>query len=176
MKEYSCNHIKVIIKRGDITEEETDAIVNPANSYMIMGGGVALAIKRKGGEIIEREAIKQAPVKVGEAISTTAGKLKTKYVIHAPTMEKPAQRISIKNVEKACLAALRKAEELKIKSISFPALGAGVGGISAFDSAKTMITVIKNMRNKLSLEKIVLVAWSNKDYDEFIRAADSLLE
>jgi len=72
------------IKKGDLTEEDSEAIVNPANSLMIMGGGVAYAIKKKGGEEIEKEAIKKAPVEIGKAVVTKAGKLKTKHVIHSP--------------------------------------------------------------------------------------------
>ncbi|MFH7882684.1 MAG: macro domain-containing protein, partial [Candidatus Aenigmatarchaeota archaeon] len=108
----------LIIKKGDITEEECDAIVNPANSLGIMGGGVALAIKKKGGEEIEREARAKAPIKVGEAIATKSGKLKCKYIIHSPTMEKPAQKITLENVKLATRAALELARKMNLKSIA----------------------------------------------------------
>lgn len=79
--DYSYKNVKISVITGDITRLEVDAIVNPANSMLIMGGGVAGAIKRVGGKEIEDEALKYAPVPVGKAIATKAGKLKAKYVI-----------------------------------------------------------------------------------------------
>jgi O-acetyl-ADP-ribose deacetylase (regulator of RNase III) len=98
--------MSVSIITGDLTKLEVDAIVNPANSTLIMGGGVAGAIKRVGGKEIEDEAFKSAPVSVREAIATNAGKLKAKYVIHAPTMEKPAMQATVDNVRLAMKGAL----------------------------------------------------------------------
>jgi len=167
----NIGHIKVVIKEGDITEEDVDAIVNPANSLMIMGGGVAGAIKRKGGEEIEREALKYAPVPVGKAIATSAGRLKAKYVIHAPTMERPAMRIDISNVKKAATAALLLASKMKLKSVAFPALGAGVGGVSIRDSITTILSTIKLHESELEfLKEVRLVAWGTKAYEEFVAA------
>ena len=90
--------MSIVVKRGDITQLSCDAIVNPANSFGYMGGGVAGAIKRIGGNEIEREAVSKAPIRVGSAIATTAGTLPCKYVIHAPTMKQPAMRINVNNV------------------------------------------------------------------------------
>ena len=76
--------IKVVI--GDITELRADAIVNAANNKLLMGGGVAGAIKRKGGRVIEEEAVKKGPIEIGQAVQTRAGELAAKYVIHAATI------------------------------------------------------------------------------------------
>src|SRR3989338_5638355 len=76
--------IKVIM--GDITELRVDAIVNAANNKLVMGGGVAGAIKKKGGRVIEEEAVKKGPIEIGDAVATSAGELAAKYVIHAATM------------------------------------------------------------------------------------------
>ena len=85
-------NVIIEVIKGDITKVHVEAIVNPANSLMIMGGGVAGAIKRVAGDEVEREAMKYAPVPVGSAVATGAGKMKNvKYVIHAPTMERPAE-------------------------------------------------------------------------------------
>ena len=159
---------------GDITELSVDAIVNPANSLMIMGGGVAAAIKRKGGEEIEREARQYAPVEVGEAVVTHAGKLPARYVIHAPTMERPAMRIESSNVAKAVRAALRKASELYLTSIAFPGMGTGVGGVPYSEAAKVMIkTIIEFVKeHKTSLKRILLVAIDNELYREFCKAIE----
>ena len=91
---------------GDLTEMDAEAIVNPANSLGVMGGGVALAIRRKGGREIEEEARAKAPIHVGSAVLTTGGRLKARHVIHAPTMAMPAERIGIENVALATRAAL----------------------------------------------------------------------
>lgn len=99
--EYGYRDVKISVITGDITKLKVDAIVNPANSMLLMGGGVAGAIKKVGGKEIEDEALKSAPISVGEAIATNAGKLKAKYVIHAPTMEKPAMQTTVDNVKLA---------------------------------------------------------------------------
>ncbi len=168
--------IEIVVEKGDITLEKADAIVNPANSLMIMGGGVALAIKRRGGGIIEKEAIKKAPVPVGKAIHTTAGRLNAKYVIHAPTMERPAQRIPIDNVKAATRAALEVADKLNIESIAFPGMGTGVGGVPEDEAAKAMVeTIIEFAKDypETSIKKVVLVAFTDSLYTAFRKAVES---
>src|SRR5229473_1705355 len=76
----------VLVERGDITDWEVDAIVNAANSTLAMGAGVAAAIKRKGGVIIEEDAMRQGPIEVGEAVLTTAANLPATHVIHAAAL------------------------------------------------------------------------------------------
>ncbi len=136
--------MKIKVLKGDLTEINTDAIVNPANSLGYMGGGVAGAIKRKGGEEIEKEAVEKAPIPVGKAIATTPGRLKCRYVIHAPTMERPAMRIGVDNVEKATRAAFELAKSMKLKSIALPGMGTGVGGVKEEDAAIAMMNVAKD--------------------------------
>lgn len=137
----------VRILKGDLTELDIEAIVNPANSLGYMGGGVAGAIKKKGGKEIEEEAIKKAPIPVGEAIATISGKLRCKYVIHAPTMERPAMRIHLENVKRATRAAFELAIKMGIKSIAFPGMGTGVGGIKEEDAAKVMMEIARDYKN-----------------------------
>ncbi|MCS7131368.1 MAG: macro domain-containing protein [Hadesarchaea archaeon] len=150
-------NVKISVKCGDLTSEEVDAICNPANSLMIMGGGVAGAIKRTGGEEIEREARKHAPVSVGNAIATTAGKLKVKWVIHAPTMERPAMRTTSQKVYSATLAALKCAESIGATSIALPGMGTGIGGVPHVDAARAMIQAIKDFGfTASSLRKVIL--------------------
>jgi len=152
---------------GDITNIKVDAIVNPANSHGLMGGGVALSIKDKGGSEIEKEAISKAPIKVGEAIVTTAGKLKAKYVIHAPTMEEPAQPSNITSIKMATLSALKKASELKISSIAFPGMGTGVGGVPKTKAAQAMMETIKDFLSQSTLKEIILIAYNQEMYEAF---------
>jgi O-acetyl-ADP-ribose deacetylase (regulator of RNase III) len=120
-----------------------------------MGGGVAGAIKRVGGREIEQEAVKQAPIPIGTAVATTAGSLSCRYVLHAPTMEQPAMRIAVDNVEKATHAALQLAEELHLHCIALPGMGTGVGGVSPRDAATAMVSIIKQYADRF--ETIMLV-------------------
>jgi len=174
--EVKVGDITVKTVLNDITEVRVEAIVNAANSLMVMGGGVAGAIKRKAGEEVEREAIRKAPVPVGEAIATGAGRLKAKYVIHAPTMPRPAMATDLEAVRKATRAALRLANQLKVESVAFPALGAGVGGLRVRDVARVMGDEVKNAINQgLKLKKILFVARSEEALREMEAALrDSL--
>ncbi len=137
----------IIVKTGDITKVSCDAIVNPANSYGYMGGGVAGAIKRVGGNEIEKEAIAQAPIFIGSAVATTAGTLPCRFVIHAPTMKKPAMKIPVENVAKSTQAALKLGKEMQIKNIAIPGMGTGVGGVSPADAARAMVKVAQEFEN-----------------------------
>jgi len=150
--------LKVI--RGDITKLKCDAIVNPANSFGYMGGGVAGAIKRAGGIEIEKEAVNKAPIPVGSAVATTSGTLPCKYVIHAPTMERPAMRTNEEKIKKAIKAALITAKNLGLKSIAIPGMGTGVGGVNAGNAAHVMVDVAKEFVN--DFEEIVFVDINNE--------------
>lgn len=145
----------IIVEKGDLTRISCDAIVNPANSFGYMGGGVAGALKRSGGAEIENEAISKAPIDVGKAVETTAGSLPCKYVIHAPTMEEPAMRIGVENVTLATRAAFNLGVELNLKSIAIPGMGTGVGGVSTDDAAQAITRIAKEFENKF--EKIILI-------------------
>jgi O-acetyl-ADP-ribose deacetylase len=147
---------KLETKIGSITTIQADAIVNPANSFGYMGGGVALAIKIVGGQAIEDEAISHAPIQIGEACLTTSGDLVSKSVIHAPTMHNPAERTDAHKVKCAIEAALIMADSEGMRSIAIPGMGTGVGGIGKKEAAKVMISAIKKMKFQ-SVERIILV-------------------
>jgi len=155
----------IIVEEGDITKLVCEAIVNPANSFGYMGGGVAGAIKRAGGKEIENEAISKAPIPLGEAIVTTSGELPCKKVIHAPTMEQPAMRIKAENVQVATKAAFNIAKNLKIKTIGLPGMGTGVGGVSVDDAAKVMVKIAKDFED--NFDKIILVGYNQELVDSF---------
>ena len=155
--------VEIVAITGDITKQKVDAIVNPANSWMIMGGGAAGAIKRMGGKEIEDEAVKHAPVPVGKAVATGAGRLKAKYVIHAPTMERPAIRISVENVRLAVRAALELASQLKLRSVAFPGMGTGVGGLALEEASEAMIDEAKkHVERGTHLKRIVFVGFRDE--------------
>jgi len=157
--------MSIIVEKGDITKLVCEAIVNPANSFGYMGGGVAGAIKRAGGKEIENEAISKAPIPLGEAVVTTSGALPCKNVIHAPTMEQPAMRIKTFNVQQATKAAFNVASDLNIKSIAFPGMGTGVGGVSVDDATKAMVEIAKEYENKF--DKIILIGFNQELVDCF---------
>jgi len=128
-----------------------------------MGGGVAGAILRAGGREIQHEALKQAPVPVGKAIATTAGELKARHVIHAPTMERPATQIGKQNVELAVRGALECARRLGVKSLAFPGMGTGVGGFDLNEAAKIMVNeVVRHINSGTSIERIILVGFGEE--------------
>ncbi len=162
--------MKIKVLKADITSLQVDAIVNAANSYGYMGGGVAGAIKRIGGIEIEQEAAAQAPIPVGFAVITTAGKLKCRFVVHAPTMEQPASLVDAGNVKEATRAALECADEKGLKVIAFPGMGTGVGGVPKDKAAQAMVSEIKKFKGK-SLQEVILVGFDN----EMVKAFEEVL-
>jgi len=161
------NHIRISLVKGDITEIECDAIVNAANNRLWMGGGVAGAIKRKGGQSIEREAVAKGPIKIGEAIHTGAGALKAKYVIHAAVMGDD-RRTDAAKIYEATKSALLLAEQLAAQSIAFPALGTGVGGFPYKESARAMLKAIEELAPSLrNIQEISFVLWGEEAFNAF---------
>jgi O-acetyl-ADP-ribose deacetylase (regulator of RNase III) len=160
-------HITVI--QGSILSVNADVIVNAANSHALMGGGVAGVIKRAAGIEVEQEALKQAPIPVGQAVLTSGGKTKFKGIIHAPTMLEPGMRIPAENVARATKAALSLADEKGFISIAIPGMGTGVGGVDPDDAARHMIRTIRSVSAQ-SIQQVILVdidpamvaAWRNE--------------
>lgn len=164
----------VRLRIGDITEVEADAIVNAANNRLWMGGGVAGAIKRKGGRVIEDEAVKKGPIPVGEAVVTTAGNLKARYVIHAAGMGTDL-RTDEEKIRSATKNALLRAEELRLKSIAFPSIGTGVGGFPMDDAARIMLETVKEHAKQFtSIQSITFVLFGEDAYKSFERALKAL--
>jgi O-acetyl-ADP-ribose deacetylase (regulator of RNase III) len=172
LKCFSIPNGILIVEEGDITEARVDAIVNAANSQLWMGGGVAGAIKRKGGVEIEKEAVEKGPVPIGKAVVTSAGKLKAKYVIHAPTMEYPAMRIPLENAVKATKAALEEAVRLGVESIAFPAMGAGVGGLDVEKVSEAMARVVAETDHP---KIIVFIAYGREAYEKMVAGVSRVL-
>ena len=159
--------ITIKLLQGDITEMECDAIVNPANNRLLMGGGVAGAIKRKGGVEIEKEAVAKGPIQIGEAVWTGAGSLKAKFVIHAAVMG-PDRETDEKKIYQATKSSLLLADELGLKSIALPAFGTGVGGFPYKESAKAMFKAIEETAFSLkNLQQITFVLWGEEAYNSF---------
>lgn len=167
---------KIRVVTGDITKMEVDAIVNPANSQLIMGGGAAGAILRAGGDQIQEEALRKAPVPTGKAVATTAGKLKARFVIHAPTMTRPAMPTSRENVRLATRAALECASQLGATSVAFPGMGTGVGGLNLEIATEVMIAEIKkHVESGTPLKNIMLVGFNADLARAFERSLQKIL-
>ena len=161
---------KIRVVQGDITDQTTEAIVNAANNHLWMGGGVAGAIKRRGGDSIEREAVAQGPIPVGRAIVTGAGKLAARFVIHAAVMGQDLQT-NADMIRDATANSLLVADSLKLRSIAFPALGTGVGRFPADACAHIMLdTVRKHLAGHTALQEVVFVLWDEKTYQAFQHA------
>jgi O-acetyl-ADP-ribose deacetylase (regulator of RNase III) len=152
---------------GDLTEMDTDAIVNAANAQLILGGGVAGAIKRKGGPAIQEECYKIGGTFVGGAVITTGGNLKAKHVIHAvgPRMGEPDEDNKLKN---ATLNSLKVADENHLKSISFPAISTGIFGFPIDRCAEIMLkTTVEYLKGQTGLEKVVFCLFGRDSYEVF---------
>ena len=161
--------VRIIVEQGDLTQKKVNAIVNPANSAGLMGGGVAGVIRRVGGSIIEEEAVKHAPIPIGKAVLTTGGNLPCHSVIHAPTMVRPAERATAEVVRKATEGALCCADEAGLSSIAFPGMGTGVGRLPVDVAAKTMVEAIRAFPAK-KLKEVYLIGFEKEMVEAFQNA------
>jgi O-acetyl-ADP-ribose deacetylase (regulator of RNase III) len=172
--ELKIKKTTIRLETGDITDSETDAIVNAANNHLWMGGGVAGAIKRRGGQKIEDEAVAQGPIPIGEAVITTGGDLKASHVIHAAGMGTDLRTDEDKIRATTC-NALKRADEAGLKSIAFPSIGTGVGGFPVAKAARVMIGTVREFAIGVdtTLETVVFVLYNQDIYSEFENALRS---
>ena len=126
---------------------------------------MAGAIKRVGGAEIEKEAVNRSPIAIGKAVSTSAGSLTCKYVIHTPTMKRPAMRTDVENVRLATQSALRLAKEMGLTSIAIPGMGTGIGGVTHRKAAVTIVKIAKEFED--SFETIFLIDINKGMTDSF---------
>lgn len=155
------------LQKGDITEMDADAIVNAANSQLILGGGVAGAIRRKGGPSIQEECNRLGGTPVGTAVITGGGNLKARHVIHAvgPMMGEGDEDNKLKN---ATLNSLKVADENNLKSIAFPAISTGIFGYPLDKCAKIMTKTVRDYaQGETGLERIVFVLYDDMAFDAF---------
>ena len=140
-----------------MTEMDVDAIVNAANNDLQLGGGVAGAIRRKGGPAIQEECDRIGTIAIGEAAITTGGKLKARYVIHAASMQLGG-RTAPESLRASTRNSLARAAEKGLKTIAFPAVGTGIAGFPMRDCAEIMLDeVATHLKGKTSLEKVYFV-------------------
>lgn len=161
---------RIVIQQGDLTEMDADAIVNAANNDLILGGGVAGAIRRKGGDGIQGECNEIGSIPVGYAAITTGGKLKARFVIHAASM-RLGGGTTAGALRSSTAHCLRIAKERGLKSIAFPAVGTGVAGFPLEECAKIMLgEAAEHLRGETSLEAIHFVLFDDGAKEVFQRA------
>ena len=161
--------IDLSVVEGDITGLEVDAIANAANDRLWMGAGVAGAIKRAGGEEIEREAVAKGPIEVGDAVATGSGRLAARWVIHGAVMGQDLQTDEnlIRRTTRRCLEV---ADELGAESLALPAFGTGVGGFPLDECAGLMVAAAREHQPE-TLERVVFAVFG----DEARQAFDAAL-
>jgi O-acetyl-ADP-ribose deacetylase (regulator of RNase III) len=163
--------VELEVLQGDIAALEVDAVANAANDRLWMGAGVAGALKRAGGEEIEREAMAKGPIRVGTAVATSAGRLPARYVIHGAVMGQDL-RTNADLVERTTSACLALADELGCRSLALPAFGTGVGGFPLGECARLMVRVARAFEPH-SLERVVFAVLGEDAYAEFTAATDA---
>jgi O-acetyl-ADP-ribose deacetylase (regulator of RNase III) len=164
------------LAEGDITDLDTDAIVNAADIALQLGGGVAGAIRRKGGPRIQEECNKLGGTYVGGAVMTTGGNLKAKYVIHAvgPRYGEEHEDEKLKN---ATLNSLILADKNNLKTIAFPAISTGIFGFPKDRCAMIMLsTTIAYLEGPTRLERVVYCLYSQNTFEIFQKALQSLAQ
>lgn len=166
---------RIVIQEGDIAEMESDAIVNAANNDLMLGAGVGGAILRKGGDSIQKECDEIGSIPVGYAVITGAGKLKTRYVIHAASMGLSGEPTTAKSLRTSTAHALRLAAERKLNSIAFPAIGTGVSGFPIDECAQIMLAeAAGHLKGETSLETIYFVLFDKHSCEIFQSTWDKL--
>ncbi len=171
----TINNTKISVVEGDITEADTEAIVNAANSYLSHGGGVALAIVKKGGNEIQLESNeivkRKGPLKVGEAVLTKGYKLKAKYVIHVvgPQWGEGDEE---NKLEKAITSVLTLAKEHGIKSLSIPAVSCGIFSFPKEKGTKIIVkTILKFLSSNGGVFNEIRLIGIDKEIPELFKEA-----
>lgn len=164
---------KITLIEGDIAEQDVDAIVNAANSHLILGAGVAGVIREKGGPTIQKECDEIGPIEVGAAAMTGAGDLPARHVIHAAGMP-PGGVADEKSVRDSLRASLELAATHKLSSIAIPGIGSGVGGLSLQRCAEVSLEVARqHLASDTSLDEIRFVLFGEPAFRLFEMVNDS---
>lgn len=167
---------RIVILQGDLTEMSLDGIVNAANNELQLGGGVAGAIRRKGGPQIQKECDDIGPVPIGGAAITSGGNLKARYVIHAASMQLGGQTTA-HSLRSSTAHSLRIAAQKGLKTIAFPAIGTGIAGFPIRECAEIMLReVAKHFEGPTSLEKVYFVLFDQEALHFFESAWEEVKE
>lgn len=166
---------RIELQVGDIADAEAEAIVNAGNTDLVMGAGVAGAIRRRGGRAIQDACDRLAPIPLGEAVRTTGGELSQPHVIHAAVMDWGGVATET-SIRESTRSALRVARENNLRSIAFPALGTGVGGFSLRACAEIMLSEAQDFLDgdPGTLERVLFVLYGEQPYRTFENVLDSI--
>ena len=158
---------KIGFSCGDLTNSAADAIVNAANNDLLLGGGLAGAIRRKGGPAIQQECDAIGSIPIGSAAITSGGSLKARFVIHAATMQLGGLTTAAA-LRSSTAHCLRIAADKNLKSIAFPAVGTGIAGFPMLQCAEIMLDeCVKHLKGETSLEKIHFVLFEQSALETF---------
>lgn len=157
--------LELEVVEGDITALDVDAIANAANDHLWMGAGVAGAIKRAGGEEIEREATAKGPIAVGTAVATSAGRLAARHVIHGAVMGQDL-RTTPELIERTTRSCLEVADGLGCESLALPAFGTGVGGFPLDECARIMVTAARDYEPR-TVRRVVFAVFGDPAAEAF---------
>jgi O-acetyl-ADP-ribose deacetylase len=160
--------MQLAVVEGDIAALEVDAIANAANDRLWMGAGVAGAIKRAGGEAIEREAVAKGPIPVGTAVATAAGRLNARYVVHGAVMGQDL-RTNADLVARTTRSCLEVADELGCRTLALPAFGTGVGGFPVDECARLMVAESRRFEAS-ALDRVVFAVFGEDAEQAFQEA------
>jgi O-acetyl-ADP-ribose deacetylase (regulator of RNase III) len=164
---------RIVLREGDITEQEVDAIVNAANSHLVLGAGVAGAIRQKGGPTIQEECHRIGPIEVGDAAVTGAGNLPARFVIHAAGMP-PGGVATEESVRSAMRRSLELAREKQCRTVAVPAIGAGIAGFPLQRCAEVLLEEARaHLEAGGGLEEIRFVLFGEPTYRVFEMVDDA---
>lgn len=174
MSELNINGKKIILIEGNIVLLDVDAIVNAANKSLLLGGGVAGAIRNTGGSSIQEECNKIGPIDVGEAVITKGGNLKAKYVIHAvgPVYGEGDED---QKLARATLNSLKIANKKKLKNIAFPAISTGIFHFPIQRCSKIMFKVTTEFLEKNDYPReVIFCLYGEKAHSIFSNTLEKL--
>jgi O-acetyl-ADP-ribose deacetylase len=164
---------EIEVRQADITKLEVDAIANAANTDLRHGGGVAAAIARAGGRVVQDESDEAAPIGLGDAVETSAGEMPARWVIHAATMELGGPT-SAEVIRRATASTLARADELGAKSLGLVAFGTGVGGFPIEEAARIEIEEVRrHLEAGSGIEHVVFAVFGDEAREAFEEALES---
>jgi O-acetyl-ADP-ribose deacetylase (regulator of RNase III) len=167
---------KIVLQQGDLTEMDTDAIVNAANNDLQLGGGLAGVIRRKCGDSVQRECNEIGAIPVGGAAITAAGKIRARHIIHAASMQLGGHTTT-RALRNATAHSLRIASERGLRTLAFPAIGTGIGGFPLSECAAIMLgETVRHLKGPTTLEKIYFVLFDAKALGAFEKVMAEMKE
>lgn len=172
----TVNGKTIRLMQGDLTELNVDAIVNAANAQLVLGAGVAGAIRTKGGPSIQEECNRIGPIRVGEAAVTGGGLLRASHVIHAvgPRMGEGDED---RKLADATTNSLLRATEKGLRSMAFPAVSTGIFGFPKDRCARIMLGEVRRFleEEQTSLQEVIFCLWAAEDMDIFRDVLQSMI-